>query len=175
MGVDFAFVPSVLHALHHVGLERVSFLEKFVDTLGSSASDVGQSLQISRLPARASSQPFANEGCGIQPGAPVCGFPGRAGLFPGRLPAARPGFRGWPSRGRPLLRRLLLKRCSLPGWLFQRLLFGSFFLFRLCVLFLGGRTAQFTTGQACADRRAIGSGSACPRQTSMMLVGPHDC
>jgi len=44
MSVDFAFVSGVFHALYHVGLKRVSFFEKFVDTLGSGAGDVGQSL-----------------------------------------------------------------------------------------------------------------------------------
>src|SRR3981081_337706 len=42
-------VPGVFHALHHVGLERVSFFEQLVHTLRIRSLDVGQSLQISRL------------------------------------------------------------------------------------------------------------------------------
>src|SRR6266481_10165919 len=45
-------VPGVLHALHHVGLERVSFLEQLVHTLRIRTFDVGQPLQVSRLLAR---------------------------------------------------------------------------------------------------------------------------
>src|SRR3981081_918163 len=49
-------VIGVFHALHHVGLERVSFLEQLVHTLRIRTLDVGQSLQISRLLARPRSQ-----------------------------------------------------------------------------------------------------------------------
>jgi hypothetical protein len=45
-------VPGVFHARHYVGLERVSLLEQLVDTLRIRTFDAGQSLQISRLPAR---------------------------------------------------------------------------------------------------------------------------
>jgi hypothetical protein len=44
--------PGVFHALHRLGLERVSLL---VHTLRIRTLDVGQSLQISRLLARAPS------------------------------------------------------------------------------------------------------------------------
>src|SRR6266850_4864968 len=58
MRVNFPLVSviGVFHALHHVGLERVSFLEQLVHTLRIRTLDVGQSLQISRLPARPRSQ-----------------------------------------------------------------------------------------------------------------------
>ena len=41
-----------LHAHYYVGLEGVSFLEQFIYTLGTCTFKIGQSLQISRLPAR---------------------------------------------------------------------------------------------------------------------------
>jgi len=49
-------ILGVFHALHHVGLERVSLLEQLVHTLRIRTLDVGQSLQISRLLARPRSQ-----------------------------------------------------------------------------------------------------------------------
>lgn len=33
MSVDFALVPGVLHALHHVGLEGIPFFEEFIHAL----------------------------------------------------------------------------------------------------------------------------------------------
>jgi len=53
VGVNFALVGviGVLHALHRFGLERVSFLEQLVDTLGIRTFDAGQSLQGSGLSA----------------------------------------------------------------------------------------------------------------------------
>jgi hypothetical protein len=48
--------PGVFHALHRLGLERVSLLEQLVHTLRIRTLDVGQSLQISRLLARPRSQ-----------------------------------------------------------------------------------------------------------------------
>jgi hypothetical protein len=45
-------IPSVFHAHHYVGLERVPFPEQFVHAFRICAFNVGQSLQISRLPAR---------------------------------------------------------------------------------------------------------------------------
>src|SRR5712692_1328954 len=53
-------VLGFFHALHHLGLERVSFLEQLVHTLRIRTLDVGQSLQISRLLARAPSPSGAN-------------------------------------------------------------------------------------------------------------------
>ena len=53
VSVDFALVSGVFHSFHHVGLERIPFLEELVDTLRLRAGNVGQSLQVSRLPARA--------------------------------------------------------------------------------------------------------------------------
>jgi hypothetical protein len=46
---NFAFVgiSGIFHALHHLGLERVSFLEQFVHAFRIRAFQVGQSLQIS--------------------------------------------------------------------------------------------------------------------------------
>src|SRR5712692_6603377 len=49
-------VPGVFDARHYVGLERVSFIEQLVDTLRIRTFDAGQSLQISRLPARTRSR-----------------------------------------------------------------------------------------------------------------------
>src|SRR6266566_9461975 len=49
-------VPGVFHALHYVSLKRVSFLEQLVDTLRIRTFDAGQSLQVSRLPARTRSR-----------------------------------------------------------------------------------------------------------------------
>ena len=37
-------VPSLFHARHYIGLERVSFLDQLVDTLRIRTFDVGQSL-----------------------------------------------------------------------------------------------------------------------------------
>jgi hypothetical protein len=44
--VNFSLVgvSGVLHALHRFGLERVSFFEQLVHTLGIRAFDAGQSL-----------------------------------------------------------------------------------------------------------------------------------
>src|SRR5271156_832359 len=53
-------VPGVFHALHRVGLERVSFLKQLVHTLRIRPFNVGQSLQISRL-LRPRSQPLQLE------------------------------------------------------------------------------------------------------------------
>jgi hypothetical protein len=52
--VNFSLVgvAGVLHALHCLGLERVSFLEQLVHTLGIRTFNAGQSLQSSRLAAR---------------------------------------------------------------------------------------------------------------------------
>src|SRR5260370_381352 len=55
-------VPSVFHARHYVGLERVSFLEQLVDTLRIRTLDAGQPLQISRLPTRPRER-FLREEC----------------------------------------------------------------------------------------------------------------
>jgi hypothetical protein len=51
VGVDFLLVGVVgsLHTANHVGLERVPFLEQFVDALRIRGFEVGQSLQISSL------------------------------------------------------------------------------------------------------------------------------
>src|SRR5487761_863628 len=54
-------VLGVLHALHRVGLERVSFLKQLVHTLRIRTLDLGQSLQISRLLARPRSLSFQSE------------------------------------------------------------------------------------------------------------------
>ena len=50
---NFAFVgvAGVLHTLHDLGFEGVSFLEQFVDALGIRSFAARQSLQISGLPA----------------------------------------------------------------------------------------------------------------------------
>ena len=50
------YFPSVLvvglfDARHHTGLKRVTFVNQLVNTFRVRAFDVGQSLQISRLPS----------------------------------------------------------------------------------------------------------------------------
>src|SRR5271156_825518 len=103
-------VPGVFHALHRVGLERVSFLKQLVHTLRIRTFDVGQSLQISRLLARPRSQSFRCECQRIH----ALAFPPNlilrcARRFPaGCLRAADLRFHFRLFRGCLLLRRLLL-------------------------------------------------------------------
>src|SRR5467141_266093 len=54
-------VPGVFDALHHIGLERISFLKQLVHTLRIRTFDIGQSLQISRLLARLRPQSLQSE------------------------------------------------------------------------------------------------------------------
>src|SRR3981189_1184835 len=54
-------VSGVFDALHHIGLERISFLKQLVHTLRIRTFDIGQSLQISRLLARVRTQSLQSE------------------------------------------------------------------------------------------------------------------
>src|SRR5271156_1043722 len=117
MRVNFPLVsvPGVFHALHHIGLERVSFVEQLVYTLRIRTLDAGQSLQISRLLARLRSQSLQCEWQRIH----ALAFP--PNLF---LKCARRFLAGCPLaadlrfhfrlfRGCPLHRQLLLGSCPL--------------------------------------------------------------
>jgi len=50
MRANFSSALGILHALHHISLERVSFFEQLVHTLRIRTSYVGQSLQVSDCP-----------------------------------------------------------------------------------------------------------------------------
>ncbi len=54
MRVNLALIrlPSVFDSLHHLGLERVPFLDQLIYALGIRTFDIGEALQAPRLPAR---------------------------------------------------------------------------------------------------------------------------
>src|SRR5712691_9872004 len=114
--VPLVSVPGIFHALHHVGLERVSFLEQFVHTLRIRTLDVGQSLQTSRLLARPSSHTLQCEYHRIH----ALAFPSNLFLkcarrFPaGCLLAADLRFHLRLFRSCLLLRQFLPGSCPLP-------------------------------------------------------------
>src|ERR1700736_5581506 len=54
-------VRCVFDAFHHFSLERIPFLEQFVNAFRAGALDVRQSLQSARLPARLRTQTFRIE------------------------------------------------------------------------------------------------------------------
>src|SRR6266853_4650667 len=59
-------VPGAFHTSHYVSLERVSLFKQLVHALRIRTFDVGQSLQISRLPHRPRSEPFQSKCRGIE-------------------------------------------------------------------------------------------------------------